>query len=191
MSRVDNAENDIIPLTCASHVSHTADKMSSTVSEVWDPMFPLVSLIQPFLDICSLYQLSLCSKRTRQLCNLLVQQDPSSILSAASSYNSNKPRLLAKSVNWACHAAGADACCDAAIAAAVAQVPLPAAVRAVLMTAGVCPTLQHIFQAASHFPLGLEGWVVPHNSNWVSFPAILQAVCQNDMVRTHMQSATC
>lgn len=156
--------------------------MEPAVSEVYDSLFPLVSLIRPYLDLCSLYHLYLCSKQTRQLCNLLVQQDPSSILSAAASYASNRPRLLAKSVQWACKTAGAEACSDAAIAAAVAAVPVSAAVKQVLMAAGVCPTLQHILDAAGQFPKGLEGWVNPHNSNWESFTALVLAVCEADVV---------
>jgi hypothetical protein len=183
-------KKNLAPCPFTALNAHTIlGEMDLTVSEVYDLMFPLVSLIQPFMDLCSLYQLSLCSEQTRQLCHLLVQQNPVSIISAAASYNSNKPRLLVKSVQWACKIAGVDGCSNAAVAAAVAAVPVPAAVKRVLMKAGVCPTLQHIFNAASRYPQGLEDWVDPQNSNWWSFPALMQAVCQNDEVGNRLQHA--
>jgi hypothetical protein len=146
-------------------------------------LFQLLAVLRPRLDLRSFARIIICSKRTKQLCSVLVQQQACRIILAAAATQGVPPNEHASVVRIICEAAGRDACSSPAVATAVVAVSVHPAVKQVLLCAGVAPTTQQLLHAAAcDSVLGLEEWMNPSNSSWSSTCSLVKAVCRNDEV---------
>jgi hypothetical protein len=146
-------------------------------------LFPALAVLRPHLDLRSFARIIICSKRTKQLCSVLVQQQGYRIILAATATEGIPPNEHAPIMRIICEAAGRDVCCSPAVAKAVVGVPVHPAVKQVLLRAGVAPTSQQLLHAAAcDSVLGLEEWMNPSNSSWSSTRPLVKAVCRSDEV---------
>jgi hypothetical protein len=146
-------------------------------------LFQLLAVIRPRLDLRSFARNLICSKRTKHLCSVLVQQQACSIILAATTTEGIPPDEHASITRIVCEAAGRDACSSPVLATAVVAVPVQPAVKQALLRAGVAPTTQQLLHAAAcDSVLGLEEWINPSNSSWSSTWSLVKSVCRNDVV---------